>query len=234
MRDDLKETQAFLWAHVRAPGTWWTGPERIAIAAETRRALSCALCRQRKTALSPGAITGTHDTFGALSAAVVEVIHRVRTDPGRLSRAWFDGVIASGLSVPRYVEVVAVVAMVAGLDFFARALGIAPDALPAPLPGEPSRYLPGAAKSGTAWVPMIAPEEASGADAGLYGDLPLVPHIMQALSVVPAEARALRRSSEAFYVPLIHLSNPSFGRALDRTQIELVAARVSALNECFY
>jgi hypothetical protein len=81
---------------------------------------------------------------------------------------------------------------------------------------------------------MIAPQDAAGPDAELYGDIPIVPHIMQALSVVPDEARALRRSSEAHYVPMVHLGNPTVGRNLERMQIELVAARVSALNECFY
>jgi hypothetical protein len=81
---------------------------------------------------------------------------------------------------------------------------------------------------------MIAPQDAAGAEAELYGDIPIVPHIMQALSVVPDEARALRRSSEAHYVPMIALGDPMVGRSLDRMQIELVAARVSALNECFY
>jgi hypothetical protein len=234
IRDDLRAAQQFVWEHIGSPGTWWTGEQRVAIAAEARHAAHCDLCGRRKAALSPHAFAGVHDTRAALPPNVVDVIHRVRTDPGRLSRKWFDGVIAGGLGVPQYVEVVAVVALLSGLDFFARALGLAPFPLPQPVPGEPSRHLPSAAKPGTAWVPMIAPQDAAGAEAELYGDIPIVPHIMQALSVVPDEARALRRSSEAHYVPLVHLGNPTVGRCLDRMQIELVAARVSALNECFY
>ncbi len=234
IRDDLRAAQQFVWKHIRSPGTWWTGEQRLAIAAEARQAAQCDLCRRRKAELSPQAVAGVHDTCGALPVNVVDVVHRARTDPGRLSRKWFDGVISSGLSVPQYVEVIAVVALVSGLDFFTRALGIAPFALPQPLPGEPSRYLPRSAKAGTAWVPMIAPQDAAGLEADLYGDIPIVPHIMQALSVVPAEARALRRSSDAHYVPIVALGDPTVGRSLDRMQIELVAARVSALNECFY
>ena len=234
IRDDLRAAQQFVWEHIGSPGTWWTGEQRVATAAEARQAAHCNLCGRRKAALSPQAVTGVHDTRGALPANLVDVIHRVRTDPGRLSRKWFDGVIASGLSVPQYVEAIGVVALLSGLDFFARALDIAPFPLPQPLPGEPSRYLPSSAKPGTGWVPMIAPQDAAGPEAELYGDIPIVPHIMQALSVVPDEARALRRSSEAHYVPMVHLGNPTVGRSLDRMQIELVAARVSALNECFY
>ena len=43
--------------------------------------------------------------------------------------------------------------------------------------------------------------------------------------------RVLRRWSDAHYVSLTDLGAR---RAIDRQQIELVAARVSALNQCFY
>lgn len=234
VRDDLKEAHRSLWDHVASPGAWWTGAERVAIAAEARHALRCELCRRRKAALSPRGVAGEHDTVGALPAAVVEVIHRVRTDPGRLSRAWFDEVIDRGLTVPMYVETLAVLVHVTGVDYFARSLGVAPEALPEPRPGEPSRYLPPSAKAGTAWVPMIAPEDAVGPEADLYGDAPLVPNIVRALSVVPSESRAMQRSTESHYFPVAQIPDPTARRALDRMQIELVAARVSALNQCFY
>ena len=234
IRADLKAAHAYAWEHLRAPGTWWSGPQRVAIAAETRHAIRCRLCRARKAALSPSAVSGEHDHLGALPGHVVEVIHRVRTDPARLSRAWFESTIARGLSQPEYVEVIAVVTLLTGVDYFACALGIEPFPLPDPLPGEPSRHLQTTAKPGTAWVPMIAPEDATGPEADLYGDVPVVPNIMRALSLVPDEVRALRRASEAHYVPLAKLADPTFCRSLDRMQMELVAARVSALNECFY
>jgi alkylhydroperoxidase family enzyme len=232
--EDLREAHRLLWRHLAGPGTWWDGAQRIAIAAESRHATACALCRRRKGALSPASVAGEHDTLGALPAAVVDVTHRVRTDPGRLSRAWFDGVMASGLDAPAYVEAIGVVTLLSGADFFARALGIPVSPLPAPRPGAPSRHLPASARPGEAWVPMIAPEDATGPEAGLYGDAPLVPNIMRALSLVPDEVRALGRSSAAHYLPIAAIGDPTVRRALDRMQMELVAARVSALNECFY
>ena len=57
---------------------------------------------------------------------------------------------------------------------------------------------------------------------------------MRALSLVPDEVRMLRRLSEAHYLPIEKIPDPTCHRALDRMQMELVAARVSALNECFY
>jgi hypothetical protein len=234
VREDIRAAQRDLWEHLRRPGTWWSGSERVAIAAESRRAAGCDLCRERKASLSPGAVAGEHTTEGQLSPAIVDVIHRVRTDAGRLTRRWFDGVVAGGIGVPEYVELVGVVTMVAGVDFFARALGVPPFRLPEPLPGEPSRYRPAGATSGSAWVPMIAPEDATGAEVDLYGEGGFVPNIMRALSLVPDEARMLRRMSSAHYLPVEQIPDPTARRTLDRMQIELVAARVSALNECFY
>ena len=234
VREDLRDAHRRLWEHVRSPGTWWTGTQRVAIAAEARAAVNCSLCGERQQALSADAVRGEHDSAASLPETTVEAIHRIRTDPARLSRRWFDGVIAGGLAETAYVELVGVVTLVTGLDYFARSLGLRPFPLPEPLPGEPSRHRPESAKPGTAWVPMIAPEDAVGAEADLYPDSPFIPNIMRALSLVPEEARALRNSSDAHYVRVPEIGDPSVRRSLDRMQMELVAARVSALNECFY
>lgn len=234
VRDDLTESHAELLEHLRSAGTWWTGAERVAIAAESRYAPDCALCRERKDAVSPSFVKGEHDSLGALPEAVVDVIHRVRTDPARLSKGWFDGVMAAGVSEEAYVEVIGIVTLLAGVDYTTRALGAPPPSLPEALPGEPARHRPATAKPGVAWVSMIDPADADGAEADLYPDLEFVPNIMRALSLVPDEARTLHRSSDAHYVEMQDLVNPGARRNLDRLQIELVAARVSALNECFY
>jgi len=234
VRDDLVDAHRVLWRHFQSPGTWWTGRERIAIAAESRNGVACGLCQKRKAALSPNAVTGSHDTLGELPAEVVDVVHRIRTDPGRLSKPWFDQVVGRGLDEARYVELVAIVSLLAGVDYCLRALGVEPFALPEPLPGPPSRHRPASAKPGIAWVPMIAPEDAVGPETDLYGGGQFVPNIMRALSLVPDEARALQQSSDAHYVPVAQIGDPTVRRSLDRMQIELVAARVSALKECFY
>src|SRR5262245_43319546 len=176
VRDDLRAAHDALWEHVRAPGTWWSGAERVAIVAESRTALQCALCRSRKVALSPNAVAGRHDAHGVLPEAAVEVIHRLRTDPGRLSRAWYEQIRTAGLSEGHYVELVALVAMTAGVDTFARALGIAAFALPTPEPGEPSRARPAGAKPNGAWVPALAAADAQGSEADLYGGAAAAPN----------------------------------------------------------
>lgn len=234
VREDMHAAHRRLWEHISAPGTWWTGAQRVAIAAEARRADECDFCAVRKAALSPAAVQGEHQSSGVLPRNVVDVIHRVRTDPARLSRSWFDAVIAGGLTVPSYVELIGVVTMLTGVDYFARSLGIAPFPLPEPRPGAPSQHLPASAQSGTAWVPTIAPEDACGPEVDLYPPGAMIPNIVRALSLVPAEVRVLQTLAAAHYLPVAQIPDPTARRALDRMQMELVAARVSALNQCFY
>jgi alkylhydroperoxidase family enzyme len=180
-------------------------------------------------------VTGRHQSGGTLPAAAVDAAHRLRTDPGRLSRAWYEHLRADGLGEGAYVEAVAVVAMTAGADAFARALGAAPFALPEPGAGAPSHYRPAAARPHGAWVATVAAGDADGDEADLYGGAPLAPNIATALSLVPNEARMLARLAAVHYMPIEHVPDPTFCRgALDRPQTELVAARVSALNQCFY
>ena len=233
VREDLRQAHRFLLDHVRSPGTWWTGAERVAIAEESRRAPRCALCRERRDSVSPG-VPGRHDGPPRLPESVVDTVHRIRTDPPRLSKSWFDGVIAGGLDAGRYVELVGVTTLTAGLDYFARALGVDPLPFLPALPGEPSRHRPAGAKPETAWVPMIAVADATGPEADVYGGSDFVPNIVRAMSLVPDEVRALRRATESHYVPVAQIGDPTVRRALERPQMELVAARVSALNECFY
>ncbi len=234
VRPDIQAAQRCLWEHVRSPGSWWSGAERVGIAAEARYADTCDVCAARTSALSPGAVRGEHRSAGVLGPDLVDVVHRVRTDPARLSRAWFDGVIDRGLEVAAYVELIGVLTMVTGVDYFARALGVPPFRLPEPRSGPVSRYRPRGAKAGAAWVPMLAPEDACGPETDLYPTGAVVPNIVRALSVVPAEARMLQVLAAAHYLPLEQIPDPTARRSLDRLQIELLAARVSALNQCFY
>src|SRR5204863_9810774 len=85
IRPAIAAAQARAWERIARPGAWWDGAQRVAIAAEIRRAVECRLCRRRKAALSPSAEAGAHDSLGALPAAVVEIVHRVHTDPARLT-----------------------------------------------------------------------------------------------------------------------------------------------------
>lgn len=233
VRNDLTAAHQRAWERLRRPGTWWTGAERVAIAGAVRAAWRCALCRERKAALSPNAVAGRHDGEAALPDAAVEAVHRLTTDPGRLSEQWLAGLRAAGLSDGHYVELIGVVATVVSSDSFCRGLGVPPHPLPAPLPGEPSRYRPAQARPEGAWVPMIAAREATGAEEGLFGG-GQTGNVIRALSLVPDEVRQLRDLSAAHYLTERQMIDLAAGRSLSRAQMELVAGRVSALRECFY
>jgi hypothetical protein len=234
VRADLRETHARLLDYLARPGAWLDGEQRIALARESRNAAHCALCGERKRSLSPEQPAGEHDRLSDLPEALVELAHRVRGDSQRLSRGWFERTLADGVCEGTYVEAVGVVAFTAGIDYFCRAIGMPPCELPAPRPGATSGHVPQGLRSGQAWVSMLAPEDASGPEASLYGDSPFVPNIVRALSRVPDHARHLQLEMRSHYVGLADLGNPKVGRDLDRRQMELLAARVSALNECFY
>lgn len=234
VRADLREAHARLLDYVPRPGPWLSGEQRVALARESRSGADCALCQERKRSLSPEQPAGRHDRASDLPEALVELAHRVRCDPQRLSRGWFERTLAQGVSEGAYVEAVGIVCFVAGIDHFCRAIGLPPFELPDPRPGEPSGHEPRGLSAGRAWVSMLAPEDASGPEASLYGGAAFVPNIVRALSRVPDHARHLLVEMESHYVSLAGLLDPKVGRDLDRRQMELLAARVSALNECFY
>ena len=76
VRAGIVQAHNVAWGRIARAGTWFDGVTRVAIAAETRQAPSCALCGRRKEALSPYAIAGQHDNLGILPERVVEQIHR--------------------------------------------------------------------------------------------------------------------------------------------------------------
>ncbi len=234
VRDDIVQSQRRAWDRLKAPGVWWSGTERVAIAAETRHAVDCELCLRRLDALSPRAQRGEHDHLGELPAPAVEAIHAIRTDPGRLTRDWYQGVLAGGLSVEHYVELAGVVATVVLIDSFHLALGQPAPALPRALAGQPCERRPAGAAMAHHWVPTLAPDEVGPDDPELYAG-GRGANIPRALSLVPEEVIGFFDLGEAHYldVPRIR-GGAALNRAIDRAQIELLAARVSALNQCVY
>ena len=233
IRDDLAASHKRVWRQISEPGTWFTGADRIAIARETRHAPHCALCRERKDALSPYQMAGPHDHTGNLSDEMVDAIHRIVTDPARLKREWVESLMKSGLSDSEYVELVSVVCCTLSIDTFNRAAGLAPPPLLDAVAGDPSRSRPAEAKPGAAWVPWIAPE-----DAGPYPDeiyAATSANIQRALSLVPAGATSFFDLVESQYLPRHQMRDfDNEFRAITHAQIEFIAGRVSALNQCVY
>lgn len=234
IRDPLARERERAWVRLAEPGTWWTGAERLAIAAESRLAHHCALCRARKAALSPYTVEGAHESGGMLPPPAVEATHRLTTDAGRLTRKWLAGVLDEGLSEERYVEIVGVVAVITALDTFDAALGLPRRALPAAVPGEPSRRRPSGATRDLAWVSTVAPEALAPGDVDPY-KVHGVKNIHRALSLVPQEVLNFFDLDVELYLKDHEIRDFTREyRALTHVQMELLAGRVSSLNGCYY
>lgn len=236
IRDDLADAHRDVLAHLSNAGTWLSGQQRLAIAAEARHAQSCPFCDSRKQALSPNSVSGEHDSLGELSPPIVEVIHRIVTDPARLSRSWYQGIRDSGVTDAEYVETLSVIVHTVSLDTFAKALGIAQRPLPAARPGQPTKIRPGGAVAGEAWVPWIeTPDQLPEDMAGLYPAGRPPANVMKAMSLVPAEVRSFFRLGAAQYLGPTQMRDFSREyRAISHAQIETVAGRISSLNQCLY
>jgi len=237
VRDDLSEAHRRAWTRLARPGTWWTGAERVAIAAESRAATRCAICRERKTALSPFSLEGAHDQAdtGLLSAAAIDAVHRLVTDATRLTQTWVERLADDGVPDTHYVELLSIVVSVRSIDAFHRAMGIEPEPLPEPIAGEPSLRRPESAAPGEAWIPMLPSRIPAGQDADLFSGPGA--YVIRAMSLVPEAVRWLKELSSAHYLSMEGGAMFDFvnGRGpLDRAQTELIAGRVSAVNECFY
>jgi len=152
----------------------------------------------------------------ALPDAAVEAAVRIYRHPASPTRQWVD-TISGTLGMARYVELVGVVARLAAVDGFHRALGLALEPLPEPAGGDPTGEIDDRATVGAAWVPMVGGSS-----------------IVGALSIVPPEAAAQEQLHGPMYLTYPQMGDVDFQRGLHRSQIELVAARASAVNECFY
>jgi len=236
IREDIRAAHRQTWDAIATPGCWWSGAERVAIAAEVRNAHSCRLCAERQASLAPYSVSGEHDHGGDLPAAAIEAVHRLTTDSRRLKISWYEELMESGLTDGHYVEIVGIVMAMVSVDGFNQALGVALEPLPEPRPGQSTEYRPAGAQPGQAWVPMIPADAATGAEADLYFGGKQVANVIAAMSLVPDAVRLLRVLSAAHYV---HHAPDSAGldageRAISPAQMEFIAARVSAMNECFY
>lgn len=195
VRPDIGRLFRREWERLARPGTWFTGRDRVAIAAAARDAHAAAA-------------PANHD--------LAEAAGIIATRPATIRRRWVAAVAAE-IGFAPYVELVGVVSRLSAIDTFHRAIGEPLEPLPEPEPGGPSRVEEHAARQGAAWVPMVG-----GAS------------ITQALSLVDGEAAAQEDMHGPLYLTYEEMAELDHVRGLSRAQMELVAARTSAINECFY
>lgn len=235
VREDIGEAHREFWRKLSLPGSWWTGAERVAIAEETRNAIDCEFCKERKTALSPNSVQGEHSSTTSLNPHAVDAVHRIITDQKRITQSYVDQLAVQGVSNEAYVELVGIVVCTFSIDEFSRGLGLPLDELPTPQAGEPSHYRPPQAEDSVGFVPMLPREGLTGNEASLW-PAGRNANVIRALSLVPQAVRDWNALGGAQYLSVEAMQSmfKQDNRSIDRMQIELIAGRVSAINECFY
>ena len=217
------------WRELAEPGTWGTGAQRLAVAAETRKAGYEAGILEQPA--DEGAATEIE-----LPAPAKAFIRDLAVSPKNVLEESHQAARGGGLSDGEYVELVGIVSRVMDMDIFARGIDVALRPLPAAEPGEPSRERPIEAIQEQAFVPTI-PNLPEGGEAAqeLYGDNPKA-YIHRGMSLVPAEFKRHFELEIAQYLSPPQIIDPDYVHhgSLNRPQVEIVAGRVSAINECFF
>jgi len=223
--DRIREAHIRSWDRLATPGEWWSGAERVSIAAESRRA----------SALVDG-LPDPGPGPTELPEAAVFAVHKLIGDLPGVTLEWYEETInAEDMSDARYIELMGVLVHVWSVDEFHRALGLELEPLPDPNPGEPTRRRPEGLADHGSWPSTIAAEDVAESEADIYAGMSRAPNVLAALSLHPDSVRWLNDLFEAHYLSWEDMGDMDTRvRALTRPQLELMASRVSALNECFY
>lgn len=226
IRREIVDAQSVAVQHWSAPGTWWSATERLAIVNEVRRARDAD---ELPPWTGPSTVDGLLPEDHALPVAAIDVIWRLTNHVATLTPEWYQSFVPGKISAGHYVELVGVVAQVNLVDRFADSLSLPRPSLVEPKDGAPSQIYPDGAEVRNHWVPTAPIQDGSWKPAVTAE----VPNVRKALSLVPAERIMQWVLIDGHYVPGGALAD-DFGHKLDRSQIELIGARTSAANECFY
>lgn len=220
VRSDLLDAQAAAWRHVTSPGASWTGAERAAMAQVALDALDDV--DPLPPWESPSSAGRAISLDVELPDVVVDAVYRIARHAATLTESWYRQQLDRGLDAYAYVEMVGVVAAVAAVDGFYRAVGLPRPPLPTPTAGDPHRRHPEIEAATLNFVPVAVPADQVAA-------------VVQGLSAVPAEWDNVCQLAAAQYIPVNEMGELAWSRGtLSRAEIELVAARLSIARECFY
>jgi hypothetical protein len=221
VRDDLAEAHRLAWDHVASPGSWWTGAQRVELATT----ILTALFEPEPLAPWVGpSVVDRLDADAVAPAAAHDFVYRLARHAGTIT----DDVhrsVADEVGELAFVELCALTSTVAAVAHFHRNVGLAVPPLPSPVEGEPTGLVADeVVEARLNWVPVAAPADQTAA-------------VLQAYSAVPGEQANTWRMATAQYMPSHEMVHPDWSRSADglsRSQMELVAARVAQLRECFY
>lgn len=220
VRSDLSEAHRLAWEHIASPGSWWTAAQRVELAWTVRSAI------EDPDPLPPWVGVSTSDrlSVGRLAPdAAHDIAYRIGRHAGTITADVATSTMDVLGALP-YVELCAIASSVAAVVHFCRNIGVDVPPFPEPRSGEPTRESPEQASAELNWVPVAAPADRTAA-------------VVQAYTAVPAEHANTWRMAAAQYMPEDEMIHPDWSRregGLSRTQMELVAARVAQLRECFY
>lgn len=229
VREDLAQIHKAQLDDLGSPGTWGTGAQRLAVASEARQAGIEAGVMEAPAGGVPAPDVVLPETVRAF-------IRKLAVSPKDVDQAACDAARSGGLSDEEYVEIVGIVSRMVNFDIFARGIGASLQPLPAARGGQPSRERPQSAVLEHAIVPTVPNPPAGGHDAEVLYRGKWRPYIMRALSLVPGELRDHLELEEIQYMPMAQVMVPDHQQhtGVTRAQAEVVAGRVSAINECFF
>ncbi len=187
------------------PGTWFNGEQRIGIAEVVR------------AARASGSQEDDQLSTDCLSEVEVLSTRKIAIDAHTIDRSWVEQSISDGLDELPFVELTAITAQLSALDTYRIGIGESPRKLPEPKSGEPAREKVKGAKINRGWLPT----------RGVAG-------APNCFSAVADENKALMDIHSVIYLSMPEMMDTSIVKNLHRSQIELLAARTSNYNDCFY
>ena len=216
------------WERLAEPGEWWSGKERIAIADEIRKA------HDKKVKPQNVPLNEISDKpKSIISPLTKEVVRKVTCESHKIDKEW--AAQATELMGPgKYSELLSIVVNLLPVDIFCRLSGRPVVSLPVHKSGKPTKQIPEGIVSGEAHVPWVKDW--------------IGPNVARALSYVPNDNQIRMKLVSSMYLGSdISKDSSQFTdltkfismrwdeeEPLNRAQVELIAARTSAINECFY
>jgi hypothetical protein len=153
----------------------------------------------------------------SLSEAARSAARAISATPAAIRATDVQGWYNDGLTGEEYIEILGIVARLSAIDTFLFGLGQPGRPLPEPIVGEPTRHIVAEARLDGGWAPTVG-----------------FAFPTTALSAVPAEHDAMADLAAAFYIALDGMADLALVDGLQRDQMEVVAARTSLINDCFF
>ncbi len=209
----VAEAAATAWSDLGRPGRQLTGVERIAVATAAREATPRPVWDRN------GGLDALHAGMGDRRAVLVALAAIFATEASLIDRELVTRLQAE-IGDTSYAETAAIVAQVITVDQFCISLGIDTATLPPAEAGEPSRERPEGMGDAGGHIEMTVPFRG--------------PNVARSLSLAAEDHLRWRGLVLSMYSRDAFEEMVWTDRALTRPQVELLAARTSSLNECFY